>query len=188
MFTPLPFPISSFILIVCFTRLSCAPLGINSSCLSAPSYQHTWGCQERDSVNVRTVYLRHYPAITVLHPLFPPLFIVYSILHLWLFNVLLDSNYALGCQLEKRESIMLITGGGALRRGNKWTSRCLSLSLTYTQDLNALPSSFSRAVLCSLSHTHSRLHPHYKALSYGTHMTSLLLSNIRLLGMRFPPH
>lgn len=76
MFTPLPFPISSFILIVCFTRLSCAPLGINSSCLSAPGYQHTWGCGERDSVNVHTVYLRHYPAITLPNPrclLFTPL-------------------------------------------------------------------------------------------------------------------
>lgn len=71
MFTPLPFPISSFILIVCFTPLSCSPLGINSSCLSAPGYQHTWGCRERDSVNVHTVYLRHYPAVTLPNPRLP---------------------------------------------------------------------------------------------------------------------
>lgn len=107
MFTPLPFPISSFVLIVCFTRLSCTPLGINSSCLSAPRYWHTWGCQKRDSAGVPTVYRRHYSAIMLLRPLpwlpFPSatLFIVYSILpfsHCWLLNVLLSSNYALSCQ------------------------------------------------------------------------------------------
>lgn len=121
MFTPLPFPISSFVLIVCFTRLSCTPLGINSSCLSAPRYWHTWGCRERDSAGVPTVYRRHYSAIMLLHPLpwlpFPSatLFIVYSILsfsHCCLLNVLLSSNYVLSCQWGRgREKMLaLITG------------------------------------------------------------------------------
>lgn len=61
------FAISNFLLhsnCLLLSPVMRASLGINSSCLSAPGYQHTWGCRERDSVSVHTVYLRHYPAIT----------------------------------------------------------------------------------------------------------------------------
>lgn len=111
MFTPLPFPISSFILIVCFTRLSCASLGINSSCLSAPGYQHTWGCWERDSVSVHTVYMRHYPAITfpglLSHRclLFIPLCICDFPVFYWTLIMLLAVS-------RKRENVTLIAGKG----------------------------------------------------------------------------
>lgn len=58
MFTPLPFPISSFTLIVCLARLSRAPPGINSSCLSAAGL--------RDSVSAHGAQPRHHPAVTLL--------------------------------------------------------------------------------------------------------------------------
>lgn len=138
MFTPLPFPISSFILIVCFTCLSRAPLGINSSCLSAPGYQHTWGCRERDSVNVHTVYLRHYPAITLPDPLFPHclLFIPLCICDFSVFYQTLIMLLAVSCKERKR--YINYSEGEVLGTSNKRTSRCLSLSLRSMHDSNTL--------------------------------------------------